>query len=175
MSKKEERKERMSRLSSAIGDQQAPEPKNIDSGFSGITLPKKPPRSYEDIARTRKIEIPICYIRPYNGRILVISVPADETVTEGGLILPFKMKDGKDGSIKDVRRYFVAAFDVDGIPEYIAKDLFVGKEVNPFLPQEAEEWNLPKVIDWHTGTSFESIHYTELAGGSMVQPKEVTG
>lgn len=180
MSKREEREKRNQRLSEAIEDQKEPQrgvmfpiTKKVDPNFNGATLPKKEKQTYEDIAKKRKIEIPKCHIKPYNGRILVISVPADETVTESGIILPFKMKDGKDGSIKDMRRYFVAAIDHEGIPKHIADDLYVGKEVNPFLPQEAEEWNLPKVVDWYTGTMFESIHYTELAGGSTIYPEKV--
>lgn len=180
MDKKEEKRKRLSRLSEAIEDQQTPKrgvmfpiTKKVDPEFKGEQLPKKDPPKYEDLMKKRKITIPKCYITPYNGRMLVISVPADETVTESGLILPFKMKDGKDGSIKNVRRYFIAAFDKKGIPPEIAEDLYVGKEVNPFLPQEAEEWSLPRVFDWHTGTIFESIHYTELAGGNMIRSEEV--
>ncbi|NLG04057.1 MAG: hypothetical protein GX567_09560 [Clostridia bacterium] len=182
MNKREEREKRNQRLSEAIEDQ--PEPKRgvifpitkkVDPNFNGVTLPKKEKQTYEDIAKTMRIEIPVCYVKPYNGRIFVKSIAADEFKTESGIILPYKMRDGKDGSMKNVRRYFVVAFDQDDIPPSIAKDLYVGKEVNPYIVTEAEEWRLPIVIDWKTGVSFEVIHYTELAGGSMVQPEEVTG
>lgn len=182
MDKKEEREKRHQRLSEAIEDQPMPKRgvvfpinKNITSDFKDQPLPKKQTKSFEEIAKTMKVDIPVCYVKPYNGRIFVKSVPADEFKTESGIILPYKMRDGKDGSMKNVRRYFVVAFDQDEIPPVIAKDLYVGKEVNPFIINEAEEWRLPTVIDWHTGLSFEVIHYTELAGGSSVQAKEVTG
>jgi hypothetical protein len=183
MSKKEERRERLDRLSKAIDDQPAPQrgtvfpiSKNIepDPEFKGESLPKRHTKTYEEIAHTRKFEIPKCSVKPYNGRIFVRSYPGDETTTDGGIILPFKMKDGKDGTMKDVRRYFVVAFDEVGIPKEIADDLYIGKEVNPFLPSEAEEWSLPKVIDWDTKTVFECIHYTELAGGNMVKSEKIS-
>jgi hypothetical protein len=188
MNKEKEKKERLARLSEAIEDQPVPkrgmvfpiagngktEMKKADANMSDVELIKKEQPKYEDIVSKRKIDIPKCYIRPYNGRIFVTSVPADETITESGIILPFKMKDGKDGHMKDIRRYFVVAFDDKGIPPEIAEDLYIGKEVNPFLPNEAEEWSLPKVVDWHTGTAFECIHYTELAGGNMIKSEKVS-
>ena len=135
--------------------------------------PKINQNKADQIMGSMKIEIPKCYSTPVNGRIYVIDLPGNEMRTDGGIILPMKMKENKAGSMKDIRRYFVVAFDKYGIPPEICEQLKIGIEVNPCLPQEAEEWTLPVVVDWHTSNVFSVIHYTELAGISNIDPEEV--
>lgn len=171
MNRVEKRKERIEKLASAINDQKAQDknkyPMTTDESLPPITKPK----SYEDIAQTLRIDIPICNLDPVNGRIYVIEKPAMETRTPGGIIIERRMQIKKDDRAEGMKRYFVVAWDQFEIPEPIRNRLFVGMEVNPFLPQEAEEWSLPRVIDWSTGLEFKSIHYTELAGISKIKPE----
>ena len=138
-------------------------------------LPKLEKRSYEDIASTRRLDIPACKKIPINGRIFVIETAGSETKTEAGLILPHKYRSrkGEDIDIKDVNRYFVVKWDRDEIPQSIQDKLHVGIEVSPFLPQEAEDWSLPVIIDFETGNQFSVIHYNELAGISETLPTVV--
>lgn len=135
-------------------------------------LPKLSNRSYEDIASTRRLDIPVCKKIPINGRIFVIETSGSETKTEGGIILPHKYRSrkGEDMEIKDVNRYFVVNWDKDEIPQSIQEKLRIGIEVSPILPQEAEEWKLPVIIDFETGNQFALIHYSELAGISETLP-----
>lgn len=138
-----------------------------------MRLPRKEGiKTFEEIAFTKKIEIPKCLVRPVNGRIFVIETDGSEMKTAAGIIIPQKMKDKKDESMKNIQRYFVVAWAKD-IPTEILDMLSIGIEVNPFLPQEAEEWTLPIVVDWSTGNRFKSVHYTEIAGVSDVIPTKV--
>jgi hypothetical protein len=95
-----------------------------------------------------------------------------ETKTPGGIIIERRMQVKKDDKAEGLKRYFVVTWDKIGIPEHISNQLEVGIEVNPFLPQGAEEWSLPRVIDWSTGNEFKSIDFLELAGISTVQPEK---
>jgi len=110
---------------------------------------------------------------PINGRIYVTSIIGTDLKTAGGLILPTLYAAKKNEELEGQRRYFIVAWDALGIPEDIKLFLSVGKEVNPFIPQDAEGYKLPEIIDWETGNIFEVFHYTELAGISRNEPKEV--
>jgi len=129
-------------------------------------------RAAAEIIATKKLVIPKCFTIPTNGRIFVIDVSGSEMRTPGGLILPPTMLQKKDDSMEGAKRYFVVCWAED-IPEEIKKYLCVGIEVNPFLPEHAEEWDLPRVIDWQGDNIFKVIHYTELAGVSSVKPEEI--
>jgi len=170
-----EREKRIALLSDAIDHQDTPNPKKYpltkSESFIG-PLPKKEGLKYEEIASVRKIEIPKCLSQPINGRIYVIEAAGGETVTQGGIVIAHRLNVRKNESTESIKRYFVVAYDIDDIPQSIVSKLSIGIEVNPFLPQEAEEWSLPKVIDWQTGNTFKSLHYTELAGISMVKPEK---
>jgi hypothetical protein len=172
MNRIEKRKERIDKLAAAINDQKAQDknkyPMTTDESLPPITKPK----SYQDIAQTLRIDIPVCNLTPVNGRIYVIEKPAMETKTPGGIIIERRMNVKKDDKAEGLKRYFVVTWDKIGIPEYISNQLKVGIEVNPWLPQEAEEWSLPRVIDWSTGNEFKSIDFLELAGISTVQPEK---
>jgi len=121
----------------------------------------------------KALEIPRCEIVPLNGRVFVIEVAGKELKSSSGLWLPFKMANKKDDSSQSPNRYFVVAWDHIEIPKGISDFLQVGMEVNPFLPEEATNWSLPRVIDWNTGNVFKILHYTELAGMSKITPLEV--
>jgi len=123
-----------------------------------------------DIIATKKLEIPKTALTPTNGRIYVVSVAGNDMKTPGGLILPPTFAMQKNDQVEGVQRYFVVAWDAEEIPENIKKCLSVGIEVNPFLPWEAQDWKLPRVVDWETGNIFDVIHYTELAGISKNKP-----
>jgi hypothetical protein len=127
-------------------------------------------KKIDEIIATKKLEIPKTELFPTNGRIYVVSVAGNDMKTPGGLILPPTFAMQKNDQVEGVQRYFVVAWDTDEIPENIQKYLSVGIEVNPFLPWEAQEWKLPRVVDWETGNIFDVIHYTELAGISKNKP-----
>ena len=127
-------------------------------------------KSIKEIIATKKLEIPKTELLPTNGRIYVVSVAGNDMKTPGGLILPPTFAMQKNDQVEGVQRYFVVTWDTDEIPEKIQKHLSVGIEVNPFLPWEAQEWKLPRVVDWETGNIFDVIHYTELAGISKNKP-----
>lgn len=135
--------------------------------------PRKDMSKADEIMSSIRIEIPKCFSQPVNGRIYVVDTPGEEMRTNSGIILPMKMRENKAGAMKDIKRYFVVAFDEDEIPPETCKKLKIGIEVNPLLPQEAEEWTLPVVVDWHTGNVFSVIHYTEIAGISKIEPEEI--
>lgn len=172
MNKKKEREVRNERFAAAIDDQVPQDvrkyPMTTDEAFPPITKP----RSYQEIAQTLRIDIPVCNLTPVNGRIYVIEKPAMETKTPGGIIIARQMQVKKDDKAEGLKRYFVVTWDKIGIPEYISNQLKVGIEVNPWLPQEAEEWSLPRVIDWSTGNEFKSIDFLELAGISKIKPEK---
>lgn len=172
MNKKEEREKRNERLASAIDDQTPQDVRKYPMTKDESLPPITKPRSYQEIAQTLRIDIPVCNLTPVNGRIYVIEKPAMETKTPGGIIIERRMQIKKDDRAEGMKRYFVVAWDQFEIPEPIRNRLVVGMEVNPFLPQEAEEWSLPRVIDWSTGNEFQSIHYTELAGISKIKPEK---
>jgi hypothetical protein len=160
------------KMSDSIEDQKS---QNAESYPMAAELPRKKTKSYEEIATTRRLDIPTCKITPLNGRIFAIETSGIESKTDAGIIIPhkYKSKKGEDIAIKDVNRYFVVAWDPDGIPEHIAKRLSVGIEIFPFIPQEAEEWSLPVITDFETGNQFLSIHYNELGGISNTIPEKV--
>jgi hypothetical protein len=134
---------------------------------------EKEKRNSDKIIATKKLEIPKCFSIPVNGRIYVVSIASSDLRSPGGLILPQLYAPKKDDSLQDIKRYFVVAWDKDEIPEKIQEKLEVGIELNPFLPPEAQNWSLPKVIDWQANQIFEVLHYTELAGISSVKPEIV--
>lgn len=138
-------------------------------GESSAEILRKKIVSADDIMKISKVEIPKCETTPVNGRIFVVEVDGSETVTPSGIILPHKLAVKKSDEVRSICRYFVVAWAED-IPDDVKELLYKGIEVNPFLPQEAEEWNLPKVIDFNTGGIFKVIHYTELAGVSDIKP-----
>lgn len=160
------------RLSDAIDDQK---PQKDLTYPMGADFPRLKNKSYEEIAFTRRIDIPVCKKIPVNGRIFLIETAGSESKTEAGIIVPhkYRSKKGEDMSVKDVNRYFVVKWDTDEIPEKMQSKLHVGVEVSPFLPQEAEEWSLPIIIDFETGNQFLVAHYTELCGISETLPEEV--
>lgn len=171
---KEEQKQR---IADAIEDQKPQNSKKypMSSDLNPADLPKTKNKTYEEIAFTKRIDIPTCKIIPLNGRIFAIETAGSESKTDAGLIIPhkYKSKKGEEMAIKDVNRYFVVAWDNDGMPEEMKKKLHVGIEIFPFIPQEAEEWSLPTVTDFETGNQFLSIHYNELAGVSQTIPVKV--
>jgi hypothetical protein len=142
------------------------------SSVSPEIIKKKLPTP-EEILATKKLEIPKCLLIPVNGRIYLIEVASSELRSPGGLILPQKLAVKKNDQMADIKRYFVVTWDPDGIPQEIQNRLQLGIEVNPFLPEHAEEWDLPRVIDWQGGNVFKVAHYTELAGISSVKPEIV--
>ena len=172
MNKKKEREVRNERLAAAIDDQIPQNLKKYPMTTDESLPPITKPRSYEEIAQTLRIDIPVCNLTPVNGRIYVIEKPGIETKTPGGIIIERRMQVKKDDKAEGLKRYFVVTWDKEGIPSEISAELSIGIEVNPFLPQEAEEWSLPRVIDWSTGNEFKSIHYTELAGISKIKPEK---
>jgi hypothetical protein len=127
----------------------------------------------DEIIATKKLEIPVCKSIPINGRIYVVSVKGDDMVTPGGLILPPTFGTKKNDQVEGVNRYFVVAWDKIGIPAEISDLLCTGIEVHPFLPQNAEEWQLPRVVDWDGNHFYDVLHYTELAGISSNRPEIV--
>jgi len=159
------------RLADAIEDQKPQLTRDDQYPFSSH-LPRKDIKTYEEIAFTKRIDIPVCKITPVNGRIFAVETAGSESKTDAGLIIPhkYKSKKGEEMAIKDVNRYFVVAFDKDGIPSEIGGKLCVGIEIFPFIPQEAEDWSLPVVTDFETGNQFLSVHYNELAGISQTIP-----
>lgn len=168
-------KSRLEKLADEIKEDtdKYPETKPSGASINPADLPRKEGiKTFEEIANTKRFEIPMCLTRPVNGRIYVIEMDGKETKTAAGIIIPHKMKDQKDETMKNIQRYFVVDWAAD-IPMDIIEMLTVGIEVNPMIPQEAEAWNLPFVIDWNTGNKFKVIHYTELGGVSEVLPEKV--
>lgn len=175
---KKERKKEVREMASAIDDQKSPDAKKFpfEKGMEGIERSKINPsvKKADDIIATKKIEIPKCELWVTNGRIYVVSVAGEDMKTPGGLILPPTFKVQKNEQVEGVRRYFVVDWDhSDDIPQHVQDKLSVGLEVSPFLPQDAIDFQLPRVIDWNTGNIFEVLHYTELAGISKIAPEKV--
>lgn len=179
---KKSRKDDIVKMAAAIDDQPAPKSKKypFEKGMDEIKRKTVDPRdiskgikSADEIIATKKLEIPKCLQYPINGRIYVTSVAGEDMKTPAGLILPPTFKVQKNEQVEGVRRYFVVTWDHDGIPEEIQNKLSVAIEVYPFLPQDAIDFQLPRVIDWNTGTIFEVLHYTELAGISKIVPEEI--
>lgn len=173
---KKTRKEDIRKMAEAI-DQPTPQSKKFpfEKGMGEIKRKTINPRDIspaDKIIATKSLEIPVCKQTPVNGRIYVISVAGFDMKTPGGLILPPTFKAKKNEDVEAVRRYFVVAWDKLDIPKIIQDKLSVGIEVNPFIP-DAEEYRLPRVIDWNTNQIFEVLHYTELAGISDVIPEIV--
>lgn len=141
------------------------------TGYISSDIERKKVKSPEEIIATKKLEIPKCQNAPVNGRIYVISVAGSDMRTPGGLILPptFAMK--KNDAVEGLRRYFVVDWDKEEIPKNIQDKLSEGIEVNPFLPENAEEFHLPRVVDWDGSNIYEVLHYTELAGISKNKPQ----
>jgi hypothetical protein len=167
---KEERKREINEMANAIGG------KNPGDDFSLIKTTlhgTSVVKSTKEIMATKKLEIPKTALCPTNGRIYVVSVAGNDMKTPGGLILPPTFAMQKNDQVEGVQRYFVVAWDTHEIPANIQQYLSVGIEVNPFLPWEAQDWKLPRVVDWETGNIFDVIHYTELAGISLNKPKPV--
>lgn len=179
---KEERRKEIITMADAIGGDKLPstDKDNFILNRTMVTSPaeilaKKQSeklRSAAEIIATKKLEIPKCRIMPVNGRIYVVSVAGSDMKSPGGLILPPTFGVKKNEQVENVKRYFVVAWDTIGIPPDIQDLLTVGIEVLPFLPQNAEEWDLPRVIDWQGNNIFEVLHYTELAGVSSVKPEK---
>lgn len=174
------RKKDISKMAEAIDAQ--PQPKKgfpFEKGMNEIERKTIDPRAIKpkaanEIIATKKLEIPKCEQWPTNGRIYVISVAGNDMKTPGGLILPPTFKVKKNEDVEGIRRYFVVDWDHSSdIPEHIQGKLSVGIEVNPFLPQDAIDFQLPRVIDWNTGNIFEVLHHTELAGISKIIPEKV--
>jgi hypothetical protein len=173
---KEQRKKEIRSMSDAIGHIN----EIVDNASKGFApgeissdIQRKKVQTAAEIAATKKIEIPKCSLNPVNGRIYVVSVAGTDMKTPGGLILPPTFGQKKNDQVEGVKRYFAVAWDQDEIPESIQSKLTVGVELSPFLPTNAEEWELPRVVDWNTAQIFEVIHYTELAGISRVHPKPI--
>lgn len=171
---KEKRKEEIKEMVNEVGHNDDFELKTgtIDTALTVNMTPVKP-KTAEEIINTLRIDIPKCEIIPVNGRIFVVEITGSETKTASGIILPHKMAIKKNDQVQDLCRYFVVTWDKDGIPPEVSDKLSVGLEVVPFLPPEAQEWTLPKVIDWNTAREFKVLHYTELAGVSAIMPVEV--
>lgn len=128
----------------------------------------------EDLESKRVLKIPVNKIIPVNGRIFVISVTGEDLKTKGGLILPPKFGTKKNDQVEGVKRYFVIDWDKKGgIPKEICDLLRVGIEVHPFLPQNAEEFQLPRIVDWNANDIYDVLHYTELGGIGMIEPEVV--
>lgn len=164
------------RIADAIEDQKPQDEKKYPMSATGFDdAPRLKNKSFEEIAFTRRIDIPKCKKIPVNGRIFAIETAGSESKTDAGIIIPhkYKSKKGEDMSIKDVNRYFVVTWDKDGIPKEISDKLRVGIEICPFIPQEAEDWSLPVITDFETGSQFLSIHYTELSAISETLPEVV--
>jgi hypothetical protein len=175
---KKERKKEVREMASAIDDQKAPNATKFpfEKGMEGIERKKVDPsvKKADEIIATKKLEIPVCKTKPVNGRIYVISIAGEDMKTPGGLILPPTFQAKKNMDVEGIRRYFVVAWDVVEIPLSVQSYLSVGIEVVPFLPQDAEGFSLPRVIDWMGNNIFEVLHYTELAGISEVKPELVS-
>lgn len=168
MGLKEDRRKEIEQMSNMVGhDDFKLSKKVIGDTVSMTTVPLK---NVDKIIATKKLEIPKTELLPTNGRIYVVSVAGNDMKTPGGLILPPTFAMQKNDQVEGVQRYFVVAWDIDEIPEPIKQKLSVGIEVNPFLPWEAQDWKLPRVVDWETGNIFDVIHYTELAGISKNKP-----
>jgi hypothetical protein len=185
---KEERKREINEMAKAVDDKLGPShPLHSSKRYDDFDLVKKTITGAEaakigaayhtslaeKIIATKKLEIPKTELLPTNGRIYVVSVAGNDMKTPGGLILPPTFAMQKNDQVEGVQRYFVVAWDTEEIPESIKSKLSVGIEVNPFLPWEAQDWKLPRVVDWETGNIFDVIHYTELAGISKNKPVEV--
>lgn len=171
---KKERKREIEEMASGIGhtdDNFKIEKKVVTSPAETLRSSVKKP---EEIIATKKLEIPVCKSTPVNGRIYVVSVAGADMKTPGGLILPPTFGTKKNEQVEGVKRYFAVAWDKDEIPKSILDKLRVGIELNPFLPQNAEEWQLPRIVDWMGNNIFEVIHWSELAGISSVQPEEAS-
>ena len=95
-------------------------------------IQRKKLKTSAEIIATKKLEIPKCLSVPINGRIYVISVAGTDMKTPGGLILPPTYAMMKNDDVLGVRRYFVVAWDKEGIPSDIQEKLVVGIEVHPF-------------------------------------------
>ena len=167
------------RIAGSIEDSPAVRERAMESSNTDMMnpsdLPKLKQKSYEEIANTRRIDIPLCKKIPVNGRLYVIETAGSESKTDAGIIIPhkYRSKKGEDTEIRDVSRYFVVRWDSEGIPEEINRKLHVGIEISIFLPQEAEDFKLPVMVDFETGNQFLIIHYNELAGISESIPQIV--
>lgn len=150
-----------------------PGEKAFANGYIDSNIVRKKVKSPEEIIATKKLDIPVCHNAPVNGRIYVISVAGSDMKTPGGLILPPTLAMRKDDSVIGFRRYFVVDWDKDEIPESIQKKLSPGIEVNPFLPEDATNFRLPRVVDWDGSNIYEVLHYTEIAGISRNKPEIV--
>ena len=177
---KEKRKKEIKEMASAIDNTTGTTGPHCDIANDHYTpssvspeIERKMITPAEKIIATKNLEIPKCLSTPVNGRIYIIDVASSELRSPGGLILPQKYAAKKNDELVDIKRYFVVAWDKDEIPPSIQDKLEVGIEINPFYPENAEEWNLPRVIDWQTGNIFKFVHYTELAGISSVKPEIV--
>jgi hypothetical protein len=177
----EKRKKEINEMADNIGHPSDEQGDRESPVLSGVVSPglvtedfrQKFVKAEEEI-EYKSIEIPKCESEPVNGRIYVIDAPGKQIKSKvANLILPQRMAPKKDDSMQEIKRYFVVAWDTVDIPESIRAKLAVGKEVNPFLPEEALNWSLPKVIDWVTGNVFLTIHYTELAGISKFDPEKI--
>jgi hypothetical protein len=173
---KEKRKKEIDTMANGIEDKRK-YPMTKEESFAPGEIPsdiqRKKLSEADRILATKKLEIPACKCIPVNGRIYVISVAGSDMKTPSGLILPPTFGTKKNEQVEGVKRYFVVAWDALGIPKEICDLLLVGREINPFLPQNAEEWQLPRVVDWDGNNIFEVVHYTELAGVSETIPEEV--
>jgi hypothetical protein len=176
---KESRKKEINTMADAIEHVATTNPQDFNKGGKfapgeiSSDIQRKKLQTAAEIQATKKLEIPKCLSIPTNGRIYVVSVAGTDMKTPGGLILPPTFAMQKNDQVEGVKRYFVVAWDKDEIPPKFQEKLTVGIEVNPFLPWAAEEWKLPRVIDWDSGNIFEVIHYTELAGVSSNIPEIV--
>jgi|WetSurSiteA1Bulk_404760.scaffolds.fasta_scaffold00217_12 hypothetical protein len=173
---KKERKNDIRLMADAIDDHRK-HPMTIDECYKessvSPTIERKMIKSPDEIIATKKLEIPKCLLTPVNGRIYLVEVASSEMRSPGGLILPQLYAVKKNEQMADIKRYFVVAWDKIEIPKAIQDQLEVGIEVNPFLPEHAEEWDLPRVIDWQACNVFKVAHYTELAGISSIKPEIV--
>jgi hypothetical protein len=178
----EKRKKEVKEMSENIGHHDDVEPGSIlgeidkhlkPSGVPAELLRDKPIIEEDPGDDFKKLVIPKCEIEPINGRILVIEISGKTLKAKSGLYLPYRLGVQKDDSAYSPNRYFAVAWDNIDIPLKLVEKLKVGKELIPFLPEEATQWSLPRVIDWNTGNVFKSIHYTELAGLSKEDPIEV--
>lgn len=176
---KNKSEERKQRLSDAIDDKSKlgtlSDRNKYPMASETVNFPKIKGKSYEEIAFTRRIDIPQCKKIPINGRIFAIETAGTESKTESGIIVPhkYRTKKGEETEIRDVSRYFVVKWDKLGIPFDISGLLCEGIEISIFMPIDAEDYKPAIIVDFETSNQFLVFHYTELAGISETIPQIV--
>jgi len=126
-------------------------------------LPRMQGEDYKGQTVMAVVEIPNNVVKPLNGRIFAIEQDPGEMKTEGGVIIPttYQAPEAKGAVTRNLRRYY--AVDV---ADDVTLPVCRGDEIFPFIPQEAENWSFPVIIDWAINKAYLVFHESELAGYS---------